>query len=42
MEKRPITLSAFLLGIINDYTVYPGYYLRSGFSLYILALEGLL
>ena len=23
MEKRPITLSAFSLGIINNYTVYP-------------------
>ena len=23
MEKKPITLSASLLGIINDYTVYP-------------------
>ena len=23
MEKKPITLSAFSLGIIGDYTVYP-------------------
>ena len=23
MEKRPMTLFAFLLGIISDYTVYP-------------------